>query len=93
MEQIVPEPEPKTSKCWRRSRFQKHWMPRAGAGAWNLGSGSRALLSNASLQPHATQRTRTDDEQLSWIQLEFTRDVGTNTVPFTFLQSFCANNW
>jgi len=39
LDQIVLEPEPNISRCWRRS--QKNYMP--GAGAWNLSTGSTAL--------------------------------------------------
>jgi len=40
LDQIVPEPEPKTSSCWSRS--QKNQMPRAGA--LNLRTSFTALV-------------------------------------------------
>ena len=37
------EPDPRTSRCWSWCWSQKFLMPTAGAGTWNLSSGSTAL--------------------------------------------------
>ena len=49
LDQIVLEPEPKSSKCWNRSRSQKVWKPGAGAGARNMSTGSTVPFQAAAL--------------------------------------------
>ena len=66
MDQIILEPEPKTSGCW--IRYHKISMPEAGAVAWNLSSGSIALISRMAIScpavaPKARNKQITRSEQ------------------------------